>query len=142
MKPLRPRDRTPSGHDIPVPESVYLHMQSLDEKIDAVEDRVGEKLEAVEASVNKLSAKLDAGRNQTMVDLAKILIPAVVAIVGGQRLLAPAPEPPRVVIEHTPITPAMAPECMSIQPGTQAQAECFARVQAEIQSGRRPAATP
>ncbi len=133
-----PRRRTPSGHDIPIPESVFVHLQTLDEKIEAVEEKVGGKLDAVEASVKTLSAKLDAGRNQTMLDLAKILVPAVVAIVGGQRLLAPAPEPARIEVFQTPVNKQMAPECMSLQPGTVAQAECFARIQAEIQSGKRP----
>lgn len=146
---MSPRHRTPSGHDIPIPESVFVHLQDLDEKIEAVEERVGGKIEAVEtrvggkldaveASVKSVAAKLDAGRSQTMLDLAKILVPAVVAIVGGQRLLAPAPEPQRIEVHSTPVDKRMA-ECMPLQPGTPAQLECFARVQAEIQSGQRPA---
>jgi hypothetical protein len=134
----RLRQRTPSGHDIPIPESVFVHLGTLDQKIEAVETRVSTKLDAVEASVQTLSTKLDAGRSQTMLDLAKILIPAVVAIVGGQRLLTPAPEPQRIEVHQTPVDPRMA-ECLPHKPGTAEQIECFARVQAEIQSGKRPA---
>jgi hypothetical protein len=137
-KPFQGRNRTPSGHDIPIPESVYQHMRQLDEKIDAVETRLDTKLDGIGASIQSVAAKQDASRNQTMIDLAKILVPFLVAIVGGQRLLAPAATPERIEVVHTPIDPRMA-ECSSLQPGTQAQTECFARVQAEIQNGKRSA---
>jgi hypothetical protein len=138
MAPPRPRPRTPSGNDVPIPESVFHAIASVQAEhaetraeVAGLRSDVGEIKESV--------AKLAAAKGQTMVDLAKILVPAVVAIIGGQRLLAPAPAPAHVEVRHTPITPAMAPECMSLQPGTTAQAECFARVQVEIQSGKRAA---
>lgn len=133
-----PRARTPSGHDIPIPESVFQAIASVQADNQATRVEVASIREDV-TEIKDSVAKLAAARSQTMIDLAKVLVPAVVAIVGGQRLLAPSPEPARVEVVHTPIAPAMAPECQSIQPGTQAQAECFARVQAEIQSGKRPA---
>jgi hypothetical protein len=81
---------------------------------------------------------LASRRNSTMLDFAKVLTPVALAIIGAQRALAPAPEPQRIEVVHTPVDPRMA-ECAPLQPGTQAQSECFARVQAEIQSGKRTA---
>ncbi len=136
-----PRARTPSGHDIPIPESVFRAIQAVQDEHH--ETRV--EVAALRSDVSEIKesvSKLAAARSQTMIDLAKVLVPAVVAIVGGQRLLAPNPQPTRVEVIETPISKQMAPECMSLQPGTTAQAECFARVQAEIQSGKRPPSAP
>jgi hypothetical protein len=131
------RARTPSGHDIPIPESVFQAIHSVQQENAATRIEVA-GLRSDVTEIKESVGKIAAAKSQTMIDLAKILIPAVVAIVGGQRLLTPTPEPARIEVQHTPIDPRMA-ECSSLQPGTQAQSECFARVQAEIQSGKRPA---
>jgi hypothetical protein len=130
-----PRARTPSGHDIPIPESVFQAVAAVQAENQATRVEVAALREDV-GDIKKSVATLAAARSQTMIDLAKILVPAVVAIVGGQRLLAPTPQVERIEVHATPVDPRMA-ECNALQPGTQAQAECFARVQAEIQSGKR-----
>lgn len=135
--PPRFRTRTPSGNDIPIPESVFQAIHSVQQENAATRVEVA-GLRSDVTEIKEAVGKIAAAKSQTMIDLAKVLIPAVVAIVGGQRLLAPTPEPARIEVQHTPIDPRMA-ECSSLQPGTQAQGECFARVQAEIQSGKRPA---
>jgi hypothetical protein len=134
----RPTTRSPSGHDIPIPESVFQAVAAVQAENRETRAEVAELRSDVK-EINVAVKKLAARRNSNMVDLAKIIIPAVLTIVGAQRALAPSPEPTRVEVHQTPISQAAAAECMSIQPGTQAQTECFARVQAEIQSGKRSA---
>jgi len=129
--------RSPSGHDIPIPESVFHAIATVQEEHRETRAEVADLRSDVK-EINATVKKLAARRNSNMVDLAKVIIPAVLTIVGAQRALAPSPEPTRTEIRYTPIDPRMA-ECSGLQPGTQAQAECFARVQAEIQSGKRPA---
>jgi hypothetical protein len=137
---MPPRTRTPSGHDIPIPESVFHALSSVQAELrDSRQAR--ETWQANHDSEHKQMAerveKAVATRSQSMIDLAKVLVPAVVLIIGGQRALAPTPQPARIEVVETPVTRAIAPECMSLQPGTTAQTECFARVLAEIQSGKR-----
>ncbi len=135
-----PRARSPSGHDIPIPESVFQALESVQAELrDSRQAR--EAWQAAHDSEHKeLKERVEkavATRSQSMIDLAKVLVPAAVAIIGAQRALAPTPEPQRTEVVQTPVTKAVAPECMSLQPGTAAQTECFARVLAEIQSGKR-----
>lgn len=134
---IPPRRRTPSGHDIPIPESVFQALASVQVEHQATRAEVA-GLRGDVAKIEKAVTRLAARRNSSMADLAKIIVPAVVAILGGGRLLAPSPEPTRVEVVRSPVDPRMA-ECVALQPGTQAHGECFARVQAEIQSGKRPA---
>lgn len=134
--PLRTA-RSPSGHDIPIPESVFQAIAQVQREGAATRaELAGVRSDVTE--IKEAVGKIAAAKSQTMLDLAKILIPAVVAIVGGQRLLAPSQEPARTQVQYTPIDPRMA-ECSALRPGTQAQSECFARVQVEIQSGKRSA---
>ena len=142
---MRHRPQTPSGHDIPIPESVFQAVAVVQsEQADtrrAVSD-LGLKVDSLSENVAGL-AQVVAERNASWKDKAVTqfgaLGLAVIAAIGGGRLVAkdPPPAPPAQVI-FTPIDPRMA-ECQPLQPGTAAQAECFARVQAEIQSGKRPA---
>lgn len=132
-----PRMRTPSGHDIPIPESVFQGLQHVDAKIEGVRAEVA----GLDGKIDKLTlavSKIAASKRHDWAKIIGALGVAVPAIVGGVRLSMPAQEPTRVEVVHTPIDPRMA-ECRALQPGTQAQAECFARVQVEIQSGK-PAA--
>jgi hypothetical protein len=132
--PLPGRQRTPSGHDIPIPESVFQAIAAVQNDNRATRAEVAGLRDDVKET-NRMVKSLAARRNSSMADLAKIIVPAVVAILGGGRLLAPSPEPTRTEVRYTPVDPRMA-ECRGLQPGTQAQGECFARVQAEIQSGK------
>ncbi len=132
---LPPRLRSPSGHDVPIPESVFDAMAVLQKENQATRAEVAD-LRGDVKDISKAVKTLAARRNSTMVDMAKVIIPAVLTIVGAQRALAPSPEPTRIEVHQTPVDKRMA-ECMGLQPGTLAQAECFAKIQAEIQSGKR-----
>ncbi len=130
-----PRWRTPSGHDIPVPESVFQAIGVVQAETRAL----GVKVDTVAGAVADLAATV-AERNASWKDKAVTQIGAlalaVIAAVGGGRLVAKDPEPAKVEVVHTPVDPRMA-ECLPLKPGTVEQAECFGRVQAEIQSGKR-----
>jgi hypothetical protein len=99
-----PRPRTPSGHDIPIPESVFHAIHSVSTKVDQLAKAVEAKGEADQlrfARVEEIAAKASAQSVERWTNLAKALVPAVVAIIGGtvgvQKLTAPAaPELTRI----------------------------------------------
>jgi hypothetical protein len=105
-RPLLPRGRTPSGHEIPVPESEAifqaLHGVSNEVKALASEVRTNRAADEVRfAEVEKIAKAAGAQSVERWTNLAKALVPAVVAIIGGtvgvQKLTAPSPvEPTRV----------------------------------------------
>lgn len=131
------RARTPSGNDIPIPESVFQALRHVDEKVEGMRAEVA----GIDAKVDKMAEAVTRLASRKGADMTKIIVAlaaTIPAIIGGVRLSTPTPEPARIEVQHTPIDPRMA-ECSSLQPGTQAQSECFARVQAEIQSGKRSA---
>jgi hypothetical protein len=131
-----PRARMPSGHDIPIPESVYVHMQTLDAKVEGVRAEVAGIGDKVDKLVEVVAERNASWKDKAVTQLGALAL-AVLAAVGGVRATTPTPEPARIEVYQTPISKEVAPECMSLQPGTLAQGECFARVQAEIQSGKR-----
>lgn len=132
--------RTPSGHDIPIPESVFVGMASLEQAI-RTQGQQAQVWQANHDSEHKaLGEKLEQAIASKRHDWTKIIgaiAAAIPLIIGGVRATTPAPERPSFQVIPSPIDPRMA-TCSSIQPGTQAQAECFGRVQAEIQSGKLP----
>lgn len=95
--------RTPSGHDIPIPESVFHAIQSVSTDVKALAQEVRAKSAADDqrfAKVEELAKNAAALSVERWTNLAKALVPAVVAIVGGvvgaQKLTEPAPQPTRV----------------------------------------------
>jgi hypothetical protein len=101
-KPYRPR--TPSGHDIPIPESVFQAIHSVGQSVNALTQEVRVKAAADDvrfAKVEALAEKASAASVERWTNLAKALVPAVIAIVGGVTGMAKltersAPEPTRV----------------------------------------------
>lgn len=98
------RQRTPSGHDIPIPESVFQALQSVSVAVTTLTQEVRTKAAADDqrfARVEEMAKAASALSVERWTNLAKALVPAVVAIIGGtvgmQKLTAPsAPEPTRV----------------------------------------------
>ncbi len=143
MNRFPPRPRTPSGHDIPIPESVFhavaaVHADQAATRAEVAGLRadVGEVKGAV-ADLAKVIEERNASWKDKAVTQLGALGLAVLSAVVGVRVTTPTPEPQRIEVHHTPVDPRMA-ECAPHKPGTVAQSECFARVQAEIQSGKRP----
>lgn len=127
-----PRARTPSGHDIPIPESVFQALHDIQQ-----ENRTWQENHDSEHRDLRQDIKVAlAGRRHDWAKIIGAIAAAIPLIVGGVRVSTPTPEPARVEVIPSPVDPRMA-ECRSLQPGTQAQGECFARVQADIQAGRR-----
>ncbi len=94
------RARTPSGHDIPIPESVFQAIAQVQREGQETRAEVAGLREDV-TDIGKAVKTLAARRNSTMLDMVKVLAPAVVAIVGGvtgmAQLTKPsAPEPTRI----------------------------------------------
>lgn len=104
MRDLPPRRRTPSGHDIPIPESVFQAIQSVGQSVDALTQEFRVKAAADDqrfAKVEALAEKASAASVERWTNLAKALVPAVIAIVGGVTGMVKltersAPEPTRV----------------------------------------------
>jgi hypothetical protein len=98
------RQRTPSGHDVPVPESVFHAILSVSSDVKTLTQEFRTKAATDDerfAKVEKLAKDASALSVERWTNLAKALVPAVIAIVGGtvgvQKLTAPAaPQPTRV----------------------------------------------
>lgn len=104
--PLPPRARTPSGHDVPIPEAVFLALHNLQGSVEDLgrETRAGFAAQAVVNADLKVAVETAGARSvERWTNLAKALVPAVIAIVGGtvgaQRLMAPEPQKQTVVSE-------------------------------------------
>jgi uncharacterized protein (DUF697 family) len=99
--PLPPyRARTPSGHDVPIPEAVFNAIAQVQAEHAGTRAEVA-GLRADVADVKDAVQKIAAAASQRWVDMLKVIVPAVVTIVGGvvgaNKLTAPAaPEPTKV----------------------------------------------
>ena len=127
------RSRTPSGHDIPVPEAVFLALQSLGQKIDTGKADTDLKIAGLAEKVSAVAAS----SSDRWVNLLKVVIPAVLTIVGGtagiNRLTAPAPA--QAPAART-LADTLADECRPLPAGTTERFECFQRVQDSQTYGR------
>ena len=78
---------TPSGHDIPVPESVFHAILSVSKDVQALTQEVRTKAAADDerfSRVEELAKQASALSVERWTNLAKALVPAVIAIVGGE----------------------------------------------------------
>lgn len=129
------RPRTPSGHDIPIPESVFLALQTIGEKIDAGKADTDLKIATLAEKVEKVAA----GSTDRWVNLLKVVIPAVLTIIGGtvgaQKLAEPA-APASAPAPRT-LADTLADECRPLPAGSQDRFECFERVRASQTYGHR-----
>lgn len=131
VPPFRPR--TPSGHDIPIPESVFQALGGLQHSIAGLTAEVRSSkadTDARLAAQDKTLADLKAGSADRWVNMIKVLIPAVATIIGGtvgvQKLTAP--EPPAATRVVRSADDLRLDECRPLQPGSYERAECFERV--------------
>ncbi len=143
--PPGPRPRTPSGHDIPIPEAVFTAMYGIQVAVSelAAEVSAGKADTDVKlAEVKDLALKASAQSVERWTNLAKALVPAVIAIVGGtvgvQKLTAPEPQLTTVVSQS-----ALAVEldaCMTLPESNQrpCQDAAYDRDRARKVSRQRP----
>ncbi len=97
-----PRGRTPSGHDIPIPESVFQAIAQVQVENAGTRAEVA-GLRSDVAEVKEAVKKIAATNVEKWTNLLKVVVPAVLAVVGGtagvQKLTAPAAPAPTVVYE-------------------------------------------
>lgn len=127
--PLPGRSRSPSGHDIPIPESVYHAIQSVSTDVKELTKELRTKAAADEqrfAKVEEIAKAAAAMSVERWTNLAKALVPLAVVIVGGvtgmQKLTEakPALTPP-------PSESALSAELVACQAKPEAaQAYCVA----------------
>lgn len=141
-RPLPPRQKAYSQPDAEVPESVFGAILAVQRDVQALagEVRAGKADTDVKiAEVKELAQKAGAAAVERWTNLAKALVPAVVAIVGGtygvQKLTAPSAPPPEVRAVRSAEDLALD-ECRPLQPGSYERAECFERV-SSVPAGRR-----
>ena len=132
--PPPPRQRTPSGHDVPIPESVFHALQGLQGAVQdlATSVSVGKadtdrRLAGLELGV----AKVAAANTDRWVNLLKVVVPAVATIIGGtvgvQRLTAPEPPPPETRTVRSSTDWRLA-ECRGLKPGSAERQGCVDHV--------------
>lgn len=83
---MRPTARSPSGHDIPIPESVFHAIQSVSDDVKGLAREVRTKAAADEqrfAKVEEIAKAAAAMSVERWTNLAKALVPLAVVIVGG-----------------------------------------------------------
>lgn len=137
--PLPPRPRAHSQPDAEVPESVYHALKGVQDGLTGL----GQTMAANKADtdrqiseVKELAVKAGAQSVERWTNLAKALVPAVVAIVGGtygMQRLAPT-EPAPVVQAPRSLHDLKLDECRPLAAGSDARFECFRRVDAETEA--------
>lgn len=101
-----PRARTASGHDVPIPESVFVAIAAVQAETRAENQATRAEVAGLRediASIKQAVKSIAAHNVERWTNLLKVVVPAVVTIVGGvigaNKLSAPATPPPTVVHE-------------------------------------------
>lgn len=137
--PLPPRPRAISQPDAEVPESVYQALKGVQDSVKALAQTVTAGKADTDrqiAEVKELAVKASAQSVERWTNLAKALVPAVMAIVGGtygMQRLAPA-DPPAVVQAPRSLHDLKLDECRPLAAGSTERFECFRRVDAETEA--------
>jgi hypothetical protein len=125
-----PRQRTPSGHDVPIPEAVFVALAGVQSAVTGLAQTVAAgKADTDEkiAAVSKDVAELKAADRAQLAKIIGVVATAVASVIGGQRMLAPTPPAPEVRAVRSAADLALD-ECRPLQPGSYERAECFERV--------------
>ncbi len=125
-----PRLRATSQPDAEVPESVYHALHGVQKSVEALSHTVATGQAATEsrlASQDKALAELKASGADRWVNLARVLVPAVAVIIGGQRLLAPEQHATPAPVVRS-LHDLRLDECRPLPPDSDARFECFRRV--------------
>lgn len=128
--PPPPRPRTPSGHDVPIPEAVFVALAGVQGAVQALSQTVATGQAATDAKISDIGkdvADLKARDRAHMAKILGIVATAVVSVLGGGRMLAPTPPAPEVRAVRSAEDMALD-ECRPLPPGSYERAECFERV--------------
>lgn len=125
-----PRPRTASGHDVPIPEAVFVALAGVQGSVQALTQTVAAAQAATDQKFSDLGKDVADLKAQDRAHLAKIIgivATAVASVIGGQRMLAPTPPAPEVRAVRSQADLRLD-ECRPLPPGSYERAECFERV--------------
>jgi hypothetical protein len=129
-----PRLRAKSQPDAEVPEPVYHALQGVTEAVTRLDKKLDLHAEATEKRLtdqDKALAELKAGNADRILNLVKVIVPAIATMIGGtvglQKLTADKPQPAEVRAIRSSADLALD-ECRPLRPGSYERAECFERV--------------
>ncbi len=139
--PLPYRPRTPSGHDIPIPESVFLALADIQQAV----HHQGQQAQTWQANhdsehreLGETVAKIAAGKRADWGKVIGLVAGAIVSIVGAVHVTTPTPAAPEVRAVKSLVEVRLEEQCYSLPAGSQARFECSQRIFSELeQSGRR-----
>lgn len=95
------RPRTPSGHDVPIPESVFHAVQAVQQEVrTSVQQAAAWQAnhDAEHAKLGKLVATAMASKRHDWAKIIAAIAAAVPLIIGGVRATAPTPPAPVQVL--------------------------------------------
>jgi hypothetical protein len=133
-----PRGRTPSGHDVPIPEAVFVALHGIQGDVRALAQTMAVGQAATDQKISDIGTDVPALKAADRAHLAKIVgivATAVASVIGGQRMLAPTPPAPEVRAVRSAADLALD-ECRPLAPGSYERAECFERVSRVDPRGR------
>lgn len=136
MSPAPYRPRTPSGHDVPIPESVFLALADVQASVHGVAQAVALQAAASEARFAKTEQTLSevkAAVRDKWVGLAKVMIPGVLAIIGTIVAARPTLPAPEVRAVKSLVEVRVEHECDPLPIRSQERFECFQRVYADTE---------
>lgn len=102
-----PRGRTPSGHDVPIPEAVFVALAGIQGDVRAIAQAQAAGQAATDQKISEIGkdvATLKAADRSHMVKIIGALATAVAAVIGGQRALSPATPPERTVVSESALS--------------------------------------
>lgn len=127
---MPPRLRTPSGHDIPIPEAVFTALQGLQRDIRAQGEAAATwqaNHDSEHKELGETVSKLAAGSRHDWTKIIGAIAVAIPTIVAGVRVTTPTPAPAEVRAVRSSADLALD-ECRPLRAGTYERAECFERV--------------
>jgi hypothetical protein len=105
--PPPPRPRTPSGHDVPIPEAVFVALAGLQGAVTANAQQTAAWQANHDGEHSKIMLALKdvkaSNGHETIKVIAGVVI-AALGVIGGQRALAPTPPPATTVVSESALS--------------------------------------
>jgi hypothetical protein len=132
---MNPRDlppyrrRTPSGHDVPIPESVFQAIAQVQQENAGTRAEVAglrSDFAELKEAVTKLASH---GKAETLKIIGGVIV-AALGVIGGQRALAPSPPPtpaPQIRQVRTDLDVRLD-ECRDLPQDSPDRRHCWRRV--------------
>jgi len=102
-----PRGRTPSGHDVPIPEAVFVALAGVQSTMQANAQASAAWQANHDSEHAEITSALKdikaSNRSETVKVIAGVIV-AALGVIGGQRALAPTPPPERTVVSESALS--------------------------------------